>query len=237
MKGPARVELHQLDPTVCGQGWLAGEQCAMGVIGPATPRILFQMVESLLDATDARGDARPRRQTPQHREDLRLRISHQQHVGELGLTDHHLRHRPAIRKFVVAERLFQPVRAVHAADHSGNLDVTRGRTIDESGPHPHRHGVDRPADRVGLEPRFEMKDDSSHVVAAMQFAQQDEQIVTDRARDTAVGQLQHGLGDSPHTRDGPHDDVSVEAVRDDDCARVARQDPRDRVGIGLSGHE
>jgi hypothetical protein len=140
-------------------------------------------------------------------------------VGELGLTDHHLGHRAPVGQFVVSQCLRQPIEGVHAGHHCSDRHIARSRAVGVTGSHANTGVVDRPADGLGFQPLRQVHDDPVDAAAAVQFAQQDQQVVADRAGHTAVSHLQSVLGGDqfavPQGDHGPSHDVAVESVLDD----------------------
>lgn len=187
------------------------------------------------------GDAGPWRQPAQHCQRDRLRVGQHQHVGELGLADRHLGHRPSIRKFVVAERLRQPSSGVDTGHYGPDPHVEPGRSVRIARTDPDPDVIDRPADRLGLQPRRQVHHDPVHLVTAVQLAQQHQQVVANGAGHTAVRQLQRLVGGGEFTavqRDGrPFHHVAVEAVLDHHRPRPAQQRTGDAVGFALTYHQ
>jgi hypothetical protein len=113
------------------------------------------------------------------------RVDH--NISELGLAHHHLGDRAAILQSVISEGLLKPSPRIQAAHDTGDPHVTGRRTIHVSRTETDPNMLDRPTDRLGFKPLPEMDDHPVDITTTVQSAQQDEQIVSDRAGNTPVG--------------------------------------------------
>ena len=241
MKGPPCGELHQRDLAGGIQWWLAGQQRVVRVASPAAASVRVEVCQCLLDPVHTDGDAGQRGQPPQNRQRGGIRLVEHQQVGELRLAHDDLGDGPAIVEFVGTDRLVQPLVGVNCCDHCVDADVTSGRAVDIAGSDVNRHLVDRHAEGFGFRPRCQEHDDARHVVATVQPAQQDQQVVAGRAADAAIGQLQRPftgrqLTVAHHADPAPHH-LPVVFVPDDRRTRGAHQCARHSVAVTLAGDE
>jgi hypothetical protein len=113
------------------------------------------------------------------------RVDH--NISELGLAHHHLGDRAAILQSVISEGLLKPSPRIQAAHDTGDPHVTGRRTIHVSRTETDPNMLDCPTDRLRFKPLPEMDDHPVDITTAVQSAQQDKQIVSDRAGNTPVG--------------------------------------------------
>lgn len=96
------------------------------------------------------------------------------HVGEFGLTDHHLGVGAAVVQFVLAQCLAQPRRGVDTGHHGGDRNIKGRRAVDATRRHPDPDVVDGQADRFRFQPGGQVHHDPVDVVATVQLTQQDQ---------------------------------------------------------------
>jgi hypothetical protein len=155
------------------------------------------------------------------------------HVGELGLPDGDLSHRPLVvgelGQPVFGERgvaggVLQPAAGVDAGDHPAQVDALGDRgVVDED-------VQQRPADVLRFESRVEVQHDPAWPAGPAELVQLRQEVLAQRAGQAAVGELEHrlivavGVAQPPVHASGP--DVAQVVVQHGDV-RVERPDPGD----------
>ena len=184
---PPGDELDDADPSVRLQRGLPDQQWTQRIVTAPEPGCSTKSRQRILHLHGLPNERAAWVEPGQHRPGVVVDPGVHHDISELGLTHHHLGNRAAILEHLIAEGLLKPSPRVQAAHDAGDPHVTGRRTIHVSRAETNPNMLDRPTDRLGFKPPPEMDDHPVDITTAVQSAQQDKQIVSDRAGNTPVG--------------------------------------------------